>query len=519
MMLSFMQSYHSNQASSSSTLPSNTIPNPRNEAKAITTRSGASYDGPPIPRGEEKEPTVTKDTELPSTENIQPPFVHDLGKDKEPIKEPSFVTKKAKPSLPYPLRLAKEKIHEKDDIIASKFMEIFRKFYFLADFVVLDFIADPRVPLILGRPFLRTAHALIDTLILEEESRSKMLDKQNDPISIEKNIKISPIDYSKLNKIKEYFGKRFVTQKELSAEQAFWLKHSSLSETPVTSHTPVRIEAPSELPKVSLVNESLKKLKYQLANFDKVVKKRLTSDAITAGSWGFEHTKESLAGKSLRTNVGLDRGNKTSSIGRERIGESVIEMKAGDRTVLGPLASGLWKQEPTQLKVDQKKFTICKGNVSSIRVSKQISKLAWFSLECTLLHSAFRCLWRTKEPLGAEGKGDLKTTNATISLNCLDETPRTTRIEDVPLVRKHNGLVIVINNLILQNSLKLFEADSDPSELIVTGIVVYWKGVFLPLASNLKYESYVESGGVLLLMFQEKRFPMDSSAIHIMGGV
>ncbi|GJQ92398.1 integrase, catalytic region, zinc finger, CCHC-type containing protein [Tanacetum coccineum] len=53
-----------------------------------------------------------------------------------------------------------------------------------------------------------------------------------------------------------------------------------------------RIEAPSKLPKVSLVNESLKKLKYQLGNFDKVVKKRLTSDAITAGSWSFEHTKE-----------------------------------------------------------------------------------------------------------------------------------------------------------------------------------------------------------------------------------
>ncbi|GJX09336.1 hypothetical protein Tco_0199195 [Tanacetum coccineum] len=107
-----------------------------------------------------------------------------------------------------------------------------------------------------------------ETLILEEESRSKMLDKQNDPISIEKNIKISPIDYSKLNKLKKDFGKHFVTQKELSAVQAFWLKHSSLSETPFTSHTPVRIEAPSELPK------------------------RLTSDAITAGSWGFDHTKE-----------------------------------------------------------------------------------------------------------------------------------------------------------------------------------------------------------------------------------
>ncbi|GKE94901.1 reverse transcriptase domain-containing protein [Tanacetum coccineum] len=35
-------------------------------------------------------------------------------------------------------------------------------FFFPADFVVVDYIADPRVPLILGRPFLRTARALID---------------------------------------------------------------------------------------------------------------------------------------------------------------------------------------------------------------------------------------------------------------------------------------------------------------------------------------------------------------------
>ncbi|GJT93982.1 retrovirus-related pol polyprotein from transposon TNT 1-94 [Tanacetum coccineum] len=131
-----------------------------------------------------------------------------------------------------------------------------------------------------------------ETLILEEESRSKMFDKQNDLISIKQKINISPIDYSKLNNLKEDFGKRFVTQKELSAEQAFWLKHSnSNSETSVKSHTPVRIEAPKELPKVSLVNESLKMLKYQLASFDKVVKKRTTSDAITVGAWGFEHTK------------------------------------------------------------------------------------------------------------------------------------------------------------------------------------------------------------------------------------
>ncbi|GJZ86148.1 reverse transcriptase domain-containing protein [Tanacetum coccineum] len=315
------QFHATNQPSSSSSLPSNTIPNPRNEAKAITTRSGVSYDGPPIPPPVvEKESEVTKDTELPSTEDIQPPpLVQEQTKDKEPIEEPSFVANKAKPNLPYPSRLNKQKIREKDDILASKFMEIFRnlhfelsfadalihmpkfapmfkkmlnnkdklieltktplnencsavvlkklpeklgdpgrflipcdfsefdsylaladlgasinlmplsiwkklqlsgltetkmvleladrtiskptgvaenvfikvgKFYFPADFVVLDFIADPRVPLILGRPFLRTAHALIDVyegeIILRNDDQSLTL-KCGDTPSISYN--------------------------------------------------------------------------------------------------------------------------------------------------------------------------------------------------------------------------------------------------------------------------------------------------------------------------------------------
>ncbi|GKF95491.1 hypothetical protein Tco_0288226 [Tanacetum coccineum] len=64
----------------------------QNEAKAITTRSGVSYDGPPIPPPVvEKESEVTKDTELPRTEDIQPPpFVQEQTKDKEPIEEPSL---------------------------------------------------------------------------------------------------------------------------------------------------------------------------------------------------------------------------------------------------------------------------------------------------------------------------------------------------------------------------------------------------------------------------------------------
>nr|GEV55974.1 reverse transcriptase domain-containing protein [Tanacetum cinerariifolium] len=134
MMMSFMQNLHNNKALSSSSLPSNTIPNPRNEAKAITTRSGILYDGPPIPLPVmEKEPEATKDTELPSTKNIQPPSIQVHEKDKEPIDEP-FVVPKTKTNLPYPSRLAKEKLGEKDDILAAKFMEIFRDLHFELSF-------------------------------------------------------------------------------------------------------------------------------------------------------------------------------------------------------------------------------------------------------------------------------------------------------------------------------------------------------------------------------------------------
>nr|GFA18467.1 hypothetical protein [Tanacetum cinerariifolium] len=126
MMMNFMQNFNNKKALNSSSLPSNIIPNPRNEAKAITTRSGILYDGPPIPPSVmEKEPEATKDTELPSTENIQPPPVQ----VQEQINKPFIVTK-PKANFPYPSRLAKEKLREKDDILAAKFMEIFRDLHF-----------------------------------------------------------------------------------------------------------------------------------------------------------------------------------------------------------------------------------------------------------------------------------------------------------------------------------------------------------------------------------------------------
>nr|GEW28511.1 hypothetical protein [Tanacetum cinerariifolium] len=281
-MMNFMQSFKNNQASSSSSLSSNTIPNPKGEAKVITTRSGMSY----------KEPSI-------------PPPVQVQVPDEEPIEKPSVVILKANANLPYPSRLAKEKIREKDDILAAKLMEIFRdlhfelsfadalvhmpkfapmfkkllnnknkfieltktplnencsvvvlkklpekldlgvsinlmllsiwkklklptlndikmvleladktiskpagvtenifvkvgKFYFPADFVVLDFIVDLRVPLILGRPFLSTAHAIINVhereIILRQDKQSLTLQCGDTP-SIKKH------KFESLNKI------------------------------------------------------------------------------------------------------------------------------------------------------------------------------------------------------------------------------------------------------------------------------------------------------------------------------
>nr|GEZ18915.1 reverse transcriptase domain-containing protein [Tanacetum cinerariifolium] len=140
-MMNFMQNLYNNKPSSSSSPPSNTIPNPKGEAKAITTRSGMTYKEPPIPPPgmEQQEPTeATTDTELPSTEDIQPPLVQ-VQEDK-PIEEPSVTIPKAKANLPYPSRLVKEKIR---------------------------------------RPFLSTAHALIDVyegeIILRHDDQSLTL--------------------------------------------------------------------------------------------------------------------------------------------------------------------------------------------------------------------------------------------------------------------------------------------------------------------------------------------------------
>ncbi|GJZ67556.1 hypothetical protein Tco_0630796 [Tanacetum coccineum] len=105
------------------------------------------------------------------------------------------------------------------------------------------------------------------TLILEEKSRSKMSEKEKDLEAIKQNISHKPIDYVKLNRLSEEFGKRFFPQQELSVEQIFWY-HMSNPSSKSSDASPVKMEAPKELPKI-----------------------RTTPDARTEGEWGFEHTK------------------------------------------------------------------------------------------------------------------------------------------------------------------------------------------------------------------------------------
>ncbi|GKE35645.1 hypothetical protein Tco_1454967 [Tanacetum coccineum] len=143
--------------SGSGTLTSNTITNPREDLKGITTRSGVAYKGPTIPTTSsspkvvERKTEVTKDTVPPtnngSTEDVQPPFVQDETQvpNSEPVVEPveapvSAPKPNPKSSIPYPSRLNDQKLREKANNQMKKFFQIFQDLYFdisFADALIL----------------------------------------------------------------------------------------------------------------------------------------------------------------------------------------------------------------------------------------------------------------------------------------------------------------------------------------------------------------------------------------------
>nr|GFB75116.1 reverse transcriptase domain-containing protein [Tanacetum cinerariifolium] len=95
------------------------------------------------------------------------------------------------------LELADRTISKPTGVAENIFVKV-GKFYFPADFVVLDFIVDPRVLLILERPFLSTAHAIINVhereIIIRQDQQSLTIQCGDIP-SIKKVKQINKIDF------------------------------------------------------------------------------------------------------------------------------------------------------------------------------------------------------------------------------------------------------------------------------------------------------------------------------------
>nr|GFA53214.1 reverse transcriptase domain-containing protein [Tanacetum cinerariifolium] len=274
-MLSNIMNSNIASSSGSGTLSSNTVTNPKEDLKGITTRSGVAYQGPTIPTPSKvvkQGIEVTKDqVQTLSSQSIapvQPPAVQSETQTLifETVVAPvSASMPNLKPLIPYPLRCDNERHHDQANEHIEKFYDIFKDmsfeisfmdalilmpkfastlkalignkeklsemartlmndhcsavilnklpkklgdpgkflipyhlvskpigitkdvsvkvgvFHFLADFMAVDFKPDPRVPLILGRCFLKTDRALIDVhkegdiLLLEAILNSKPL--------------------------------------------------------------------------------------------------------------------------------------------------------------------------------------------------------------------------------------------------------------------------------------------------------------------------------------------------------
>nr|GEZ29443.1 reverse transcriptase domain-containing protein [Tanacetum cinerariifolium] len=152
----FGQFMKMNTASSSGmgSLPSNTVPNPQEDLKAITTQSGVTLTGPSVspPPFKEPSPTSTSFSTISSSKMLE--VRKDMVQPKKAFFARTYFTQRI-------LELADRSMTRLADIAEDIFVKV-GKFHFLIDFVVNDYVVDPYAPLILERPFLRTGRALID---------------------------------------------------------------------------------------------------------------------------------------------------------------------------------------------------------------------------------------------------------------------------------------------------------------------------------------------------------------------
>nr|GEW69990.1 reverse transcriptase domain-containing protein [Tanacetum cinerariifolium] len=138
-MRSILGSFFQNQPSTSGTLPSNTVPNPKGEMKVVTTRSGLAYKGPSIPTEYPLEKVDEQNTKeildkehsnsSESTAQVKPSGVPIL------ILEPDVPRTQKKPTIPYTSRLNDQKLREKATNQMEKFFQIFHDLHFDISFV------------------------------------------------------------------------------------------------------------------------------------------------------------------------------------------------------------------------------------------------------------------------------------------------------------------------------------------------------------------------------------------------
>ncbi|GKF33393.1 hypothetical protein Tco_0106593, partial [Tanacetum coccineum] len=133
-------------SSNSGSLPSNTVNNPKEYLKDITTRSGVVYQGPTIPiffpKVVERRTEVTKDTIFPTnnriTEDVQPSVVP--VENQNLVSEPDIAPistpmPKPKQSIPHPSRQNDERHRENANEQKEKFYEIFKDMSFKISFM------------------------------------------------------------------------------------------------------------------------------------------------------------------------------------------------------------------------------------------------------------------------------------------------------------------------------------------------------------------------------------------------
>nr|GEW64834.1 reverse transcriptase domain-containing protein [Tanacetum cinerariifolium] len=227
-----------NQSSTLGTLSSNAIPNPKGEMKAITTRIGVAYEGLSISTPKKVVEQETEETTDKEQINFQGRMdvchaLADLGASINlmPLSVWKILSLPELTPTRMTLELADRSITRPKGVVEDVFVKV-GKFHFPTDFVVVDFEADPRIPLILGRSFVRTSRALIDvygeeiTLRVNDEAITFNLDQTMRYSSTYDDLLVNQIDIIDVSR-EEY------------AQEILGFSINSLGGNPTSTYEPI----------------------------------------------------------------------------------------------------------------------------------------------------------------------------------------------------------------------------------------------------------------------------------------